>query len=116
MAAAFVILSSSIGAGGGVEVDVEESEEVSGGGGGNEDVDSLVSGFNIVSPDDAAVLLPPDIGGSGGGAESHLVRKIGSNSDDNTMIDGDFMREFVGLYERRTNINFRVAVVSLYDK
>ena len=116
MAAAFVILSSSIdgAAGGGVEVDVEESEEVGGGGGGSDVVDSLVSGdFNIVSPDDV-LLPPPDIGGSGGGAESHLVRKIGSNSDDNTMIDGDFMREFVGLYERRTNINFRVAVVSTY--
>ena len=85
MAAAFVILSSSIdgAAGGGVEVDVVESEEVGGGGGGN-DFDSSVSGdFKIVSPDDA---LPPDIGGSGGGAESHFVRKIGSNSDDNTMV------------------------------
>ena len=84
-AAAFVILSSSIdggAAGGGVLV--VESEAV-GGGGGKEVVDSLVSGdFNIVSPD--AVLLPPDIGGRGGGAESHLVRKIGSNSDDNTIV------------------------------
>ena len=82
MAAAFVILSSSIdGAAGGGDV-VEESEAVGGGGGGSEDV-SLVSGFKVVSPDD---VLPPDIGGSGGGAESHLVRKIGSNSDDNPML------------------------------
>ena len=67
-----------------------------GGGGGKDVVDSLVSGdFNIVSPDAAAVLLPPDIGGRGGGAESHLVRKIGSNSDDNTMIRWRFYERFV---------------------